>query len=81
MGLSGVAEDIDIVVVALAHLLSVDSRNDFGCGLNSRLGQLENFAVCLIHLRRQIARDLDMLFLIFPYRHNVAVVNQNVGRH
>ena len=51
------------------------------CSLDARLGQLQDFAEGLVHLDREIARHLDMLLLVAPHRHDVAVVNQNIGRH
>ena len=76
-----VAEDIDGVVVTLAHFLAIQSRHDLGGGLNTGLGQLEQLpgrlglAECLVHFHGQIARDFDVLFLIFPDRHDIAVVD------
>ncbi len=57
-----------------------------GLCMNPGLGELEHRLVRLgpvsfIDLDRQIARDLDVLFLIFADRHDIAVVNQNVGGH
>ena len=44
-------------------------------------GSLKTVAERLIHLHGKIAGDLDVLFLIFADRHEVAVIDQNVGRH
>ena len=76
-----VAEDVDVVAVALAHLLAIEAGNGFGCGLNSRLGQFENLPIGFVHFHREIARHFDVLFLVFADWHDVAVVNQNVRRH
>ena len=75
------AEDVDVIAVAFAHLLPVDSRNDFRCRMNPWLGQFENLPESFVHLYRKIPRDFDVLLLIFADRHGVAVVNQNIGRH
>ncbi len=76
-----IAENVDRVSVALAHLLAVEAGNRFRLGLDARLRQLEYFAERLIHLHGKIARDLDVLLLIFADRHDVAVIDQNVSRH
>src|SRR4029453_7660519 len=45
------------------------------------LGQLQDFSEGLVHLDRDVAGQFEMLFLVAPDRHNVAVVYQNIGRH
>ena len=49
--------------------------------IDPRFRQLEDLSELLIHFPRQIARNLDVLFLVLADRHDVAVINQNVGRH
>src|SRR5207253_11143543 len=48
---------------------------------NAGFWQLKNLSERLIHLQREIAGNLDVLFLILADWHDVAVVDQNVGRH
>ena len=43
--------------------------------------QLEHFAVELVYFHSQIARDFNVLLLVFPDRHHVAVVDQDIGGH
>src|SRR5437588_12972519 len=71
----------DVVAVTLAHLLAVETRNDLRVWIDSRLRQFKNLPKRFVDLYRQIARDLNVLLLIFADRHGVAVVNQNVCRH
>jgi hypothetical protein len=35
----------------------------------------------LVHFYREIARDLDVLLLILSDRHEIAIVNQDIGGH
>ncbi len=75
------SEKLNRVVVALAHLCAIESRHD-RCGfLDHRLGQFENFAKGLVHLDRDVPGYLQMLLLVAPDWHDVAVVNQNIGGH
>jgi len=74
-------ENVDRIAITLAHLLAVEARHRCRLGMNPRLGQFQDFSEGLVHLDRDIARQFEMLFLVAPDRHNVAVVDQNVGRH
>src|SRR6476660_7935530 len=47
-----VAENVDVVAVTFAHLLPIDARYSFSCGLNTWLGQLENLPIYFVHLHR-----------------------------
>ena len=76
-----VAENVDGVAVALAHLLAVDAGNGLGRGVNARFGQFEDLAVGLVELYREIPRDLDVLLLVFADGNEVGIVDQNVGGH
>ena len=80
--LLGRFEDVDDVAVALRHLLTVRPRN-FG-RFEEHLGfrQMECLgAVNGVEPLCDVPSDFDMLNLIAADRHDVAVVQQDVGRH
>ena len=66
-----VPEDLDCVVVRLRHLLPVDARHNRHVVPDARLGNLEDLAILVIELDGDIARHLDMLFLVAANRHDI----------
>ena len=45
------------------------------------LGQHERLAEVVVEAAGNVAADLDVLHLVLAHRHDVGVVDQNVGRH
>jgi hypothetical protein len=41
--------------------------------------ELQDLAVCLVHLHRDIPRDLQVLLLVLTDRHDVRLVEEDVG--
>ena len=74
-------ENLDRVVVALAHLRTIQTGNDSRFIPNARLREFKDLAKSFVHLHRNVAGHLEMLFLIPTDWHKVAVTNQNIGRH
>ena len=78
---SRLLEDLDRVLVALAHLLPVGAGY-LGPPLHQpRLRQREHLAVEVVEGAGQVAADLDVLHLVFAHRHHRGVVGEDVGRH
>ena len=79
--LRGDVEQLDRVVVALGHLLPVGA-GDRGDRLGDvRVGDLEDLAVGVVELDREVARHLKVLLLVLAHRHEVALHDQDVRRH
>ena len=77
----GLAENLDGVAVALAHLLAVEARDCCAFLADARLGDDEGLAVKLVELAGDVARDFEMLLLVLADRDDVRVVKQNVRGH
>src|SRR3989441_3031381 len=73
-------EQADRVAEALRHLgLAVEAQNALGCRQQRlRLGEV-TVAVARVPAPRDLAHQLQMLHLIFSYRHEASFVEQHVG--
>ena len=76
-----VAEDLERVAVALAHLLPVEAGDDRDLAPDHRLRHDEGLAVGLVELDRDVAGHLQVLLLVLADGHGVRVVEEDVGRH
>ena len=76
-----VSENIDGVSVALAHFLTVDTRNGRDVLVDAELGEFENLAVGVVEADRDIAGDLDMLDLVFADGYDIGIEKQDIRRH
>ena len=77
-----VVEDVDRVVVALGHLAAVQARDHRHRLENVRLGQPEHVfpaAVDPVEPLGDVASDFEVLLLVLAHRHQVGVVEQDVG--
>ena len=81
LDLGRLGEYLDGIAVALAHFLAVDARHECDLWQDSRLGQRENLAVTIVEPLGNVARDLDVLFLVRPDRDDLAAIGQNVRGH
>ncbi|MBA7592891.1 hypothetical protein ES708_35093 [subsurface metagenome] len=68
---------------ALAHLFGgVVQPHDAGADIGyKRPGQDEGLAVDIVEPLRRIPGQLYVLFLVFPHRHDIGIVEQDIGRH
>jgi len=76
-----VAEDVDGVAVALAHLLTVHAGHDGDTFTDVSLRHHQRVSVGLIELDRDVSGHLQVLLLISAHRDHRGVVEENVGCH
>ena len=74
-------EDANGVVVTLRHLPAVNAGHHGHVAQDVRLRQGQDFAEGVVELLRDVAADLDVLFLILADRNQVGPVNEDVCGH
>ena len=70
-----IAENLDGVAVALAHLLAVEAGHERGLIADLRLWNHEGLAVLLVELDGDVARHLHVLLLVAAHGHDVGIVD------
>ncbi len=74
-------EDRQGVAVALGHLAAVEPRDGGDPPVDQDLGRDQHRSVDRVERRRDLARDLHVLLLVTPHRHDLGAEHQDVGRH
>ena len=75
-------EDVDVVVVGLAHLAAIETWDNTGGFLENRFRNGEHvFAKVLVELDGDIASKFNVLLLVLAHRHDVSAEHENVGIH
>jgi len=76
-----IGKDRDGVAVAFAHLAPINARHVHQVFGIESVWQLERFTVSAVEIFRDVARDLNVLFLIRSNRHHVRAIEQDVRSH